>query len=462
MDPYIPLVDMSLPSPALDFEDLPEHETTDTQGSYDSSWLSDPTQPSHIDGSQPISYVSSFASSESNYGHLQAQGWQSSSPQHHNQHPPEQGVAHMNHDTARINEFAPYYQPIHFATQKASINSLRPVFQHPPTQSQPVQQPEQTFRQPEYRSSQRLERHTLWQPEQQVVPQLGPPFSRGGSDFLLSDQRSNSNAGSSNAQSLNQRTKGQVPRMPKSVPMVESGYGGPVINPSSGRMAVSSYSTSTSTDFIPSKLVETPMAIDRIAQDHILLPPQHGMPVAHNVLQTSSHDIATKKRKNMVISEYVEFSSEDPADTESAMEQLPTKRRRMDGSDEPTEDMPLVKKKTKADDKSAAATEPAPPMLNKHGMYYGDYEDASKKPEGHLNWPPRDDKTLPRTPEDRRTTVKELLAAMNDMSDCKDKAGAVFKKHWVDKPAFYEPWRREKLCWEIVVSTIATLKCFQS
>jgi hypothetical protein len=116
MGPYISLVDMSSPSPALDFEDLPEHETTDTQGSYDSSWRSDPTQPSHIDGSQPISYVSSFASSESNYGHLQAQGWQSSSPQHHNQHPPEQGVAHTNHDTARMNEFAPYYQPIHFAT----------------------------------------------------------------------------------------------------------------------------------------------------------------------------------------------------------------------------------------------------------------------------------------------------------------------------------------------------------
>jgi hypothetical protein len=83
-------------------------------------------------------------------------------------------------------------------------------------------------------------------------------------------------------------------------------------------------------------------------------------------------------------------------------------------------------------------------------MYYGNYEDASKKPEGRLNWPPRDDKMLPKTPEDRRKTVKELLAAMNDMSDCKDKAGAVFKKRWVDKPAFYEPWRREKLCWEIV------------
>ncbi|KAF2822698.1 hypothetical protein CC86DRAFT_469993 [Ophiobolus disseminans] len=112
--------------------------------------------------------------------------------------------------------------------------------------------------------------------------------------------------------------------------------------------------------------------------------------------------------------------------------------------------------------------------LNEYGMYFDSALDASQKTNG-LNWPPRDDATLPVDLSARREVVKELLAAMNDVSSIEDKIGDVlinrwlpddFLDHqgsqddgsngseWVARMAaavnkFYAPWIKEKACWEL-------------
>jgi hypothetical protein len=61
-------------------------------------------------------------------------------------------------------------------------------------------------------------------------------------------------------------------------------------------------------------------------------------------------------------------------------------------------------------------------------MHFDSYE-ASTKVNG-LDWPPKLDETLPASPAARRAIVRELYAAMMDMSDVQDKVGNVFKKRW--------------------------------
>jgi hypothetical protein len=113
------------------------------------------------------------------------------------------------------------------------------------------------------------------------------------------------------------------------------------------------------------------------------------------------------------------------------------------------------------------------PELNEHGMYFASLEEASAKVHG-LTWPPRIDTTLPASVAARREIVKELHAAMNDMSGCQDKVGHVFKKRWVaenkDKlNEHHHPRSREKKCWEILVrlttllwyTEIPVLTCIQ-
>jgi hypothetical protein len=136
-------------------------------------------------------------------------------------------------------------------------------------------------------------------------------------------------------------------------------------------------------------------------------------------------------------------------------------------------------------EKESAKAKDAPPTLNEYGMYYGSFEEASQNLKG-LNWPPRIDETLPASPADRRVIVKEPHAAMNDMSDFQDKLGPVFKKRWLneqsgpdhdggdndnadsvqglltDIDSFYEPWRKEKMCWEILVSRANKLRSLSS
>jgi hypothetical protein len=71
-----------------------------------------------------------------------------------------------------------------------------------------------------------------------------------------------------------------------------------------------------------------------------------------------------------------------------------------------------------------------PLELSEHGMYFDGLEVASSKLH-NLTWPPRLDMTLPASAAARREMVKELVAAMNDMSDYQDKVGSVFKKQWL-------------------------------
>jgi hypothetical protein len=117
----------------------------------------------------------------------------------------------------------------------------------------------------------------------------------------------------------------------------------------------------------------------------------------------------------------------------------------------------------------AAAPAMVPPPLNKHGMYFDSFGEAISTMRG-LNWPPKLDRTLPVSDAARRAIVKELHAAIDDMSDCKDKVGSIFKKRWLGgkepdvaapehaeagaAPAsdkFYHPWLKEKTCWKILV-----------
>jgi hypothetical protein len=96
-----------------------------------------------------------------------------------------------------------------------------------------------------------------------------------------------------------------------------------------------------------------------------------------------------------------------------------------------------------------------PLKLNEHGMYFDDLEEASSKLHG-LTWPPRLDMTLPASAAARREIVKELVAAMNDMSDYQDKVGSVFKKQWLPADGeatndHFSPQSKEKKCWEILV-----------
>jgi hypothetical protein len=88
-------------------------------------------------------------------------------------------------------------------------------------------------------------------------------------------------------------------------------------------------------------------------------------------------------------------------------------------------------------------------------MHFDSYE-ASTKVNG-LDWPPKLDETLPASPAARRAMVRELYAAMIDMSDVQDKVGNVFKKRWSsdqDSPPenAFAPWELEKKCWELLVS----------
>jgi hypothetical protein len=126
----------------------------------------------------------------------------------------------------------------------------------------------------------------------------------------------------------------------------------------------------------------------------------------------------------------------------------------------------LIKTAKKTDTEvslEAAVPVKVPPPLNKHGMYFDIFEEATSTMRG-LNWPPKLDHTLPVSNAARRAIVKEFHAAIDDMSDYKDKVGSIFKKRWLggeepDVPGaapasdkFYHPWLKEKTCWKLLVS----------
>jgi hypothetical protein len=192
----------------------------------------------------------------------------------------------------------------------------------------------------------------------------------------------------------------------------------------------------------------------------------HGPPKA----QLQSGENVTKKRKIMASPEGPTFLPDERAEVDSGTDEPRSKRRRVDNSEGLAGDASMAKKKVRKSEKATAdkATKPAPPSLNKHGMYFDSHKDASEKLIV-LNWPARgNDPGLPKTVDDRQAIVKQLYAAINDMSNFQDKVGNVLKNRWLGdgdtenaQDKFYEPWRKEKKCWEILVSLSGALNSFQ-
>jgi hypothetical protein len=110
-----------------------------------------------------------------------------------------------------------------------------------------------------------------------------------------------------------------------------------------------------------------------------------------------------------------------------------------------------------------------PPVLKASGLHFSSIAEARQLTQG-LKWGPREDETLPKTQQDRESIVLRLFAAIQDMSDVKDKvSGAMFRNRWLGIPteeplgeeeaapreatgAFYDAWDKERICWEILVS----------
>jgi hypothetical protein len=117
------------------------------------------------------------------------------------------------------------------------------------------------------------------------------------------------------------------------------------------------------------------------------------------------------------------------------------------------------------------------PSLKPSGLYFSSVTEARQVVQG-LNWDPRPDDSLPQNQQEREAIIHELFDAMQDMSVVQDKkSGLTLKKRWVrseaadkmedeggEEPegeaeqhvasdAFYQRWQKEKICWEILVST---------
>ena len=136
------------------------------------------------------------------------------------------------------------------------------------------------------------------------------------------------------------------------------------------------------------------------------------------------------------------------------------------------------KTKMKMSAKAKKDKQQAPPV-NSFGVYFTEVTEARQGARG-LDWPPREDDTLPNTKEERVAVVRELFAAIQDTSDIQDKKSSpMLKKRWlaesaeesnedgvgdpgktkrkqsIAKDTVYKPWIKERLCWEILVSVAA-------
>jgi hypothetical protein len=377
----------------------------------------------------------------------------------------------------QMNGMVSYTQHHQNAIQNAKIDSRLPrfdqqgdkalqqsdhhIFSQAPAQHPPMQQPEHhDFLHTEHISSDELE-YLLYH----GFPRSDHLYPHNGSD-LLPGLWPSSNADMSKVQKLCQRSQGEDSAFLTSTAMVagRSAGGDPLIDLSARLMAAAPYPKNTTP---VTKAVATPSRPTETARMNNLSSQTYGPSKAQ--LQPGS-EIVTKKRKTTASPEGSTSLPEEQAEIDSENEEPRSKRRRVDDSEEPAQEAPIAKKKVRESKKTTAdkATKPAPPSLNEHGMYFDSHEDASGKL-NVLNWPARgNDPGLPKTVDDRRAIVKQLYAAINDMSNFQDKVGNVLKKRWLGdgdtenaQDKFYEPWRKEKKCWEILVSLLGALNSFQ-
>ncbi|KAG9194294.1 hypothetical protein G6011_04329 [Alternaria panax] len=116
------------------------------------------------------------------------------------------------------------------------------------------------------------------------------------------------------------------------------------------------------------------------------------------------------------------------------------------------------------------------PPLKPSGLYFDNITEARQVVYG-LDWPARDDKTLSKTQEEREGIILELLNAIQDINDVKDRrTGAALQKRWlgeiadegtknedanpdetqqtpkIGSDAVYKPWQKERICWDILAT----------
>jgi hypothetical protein len=94
---------------------------------------------------------------------------------------------------------------------------------------------------------------------------------------------------------------------------------------------------------------------------------------------------------------------------------------------------PARKPRKKKQDKAPKVQKPAP-LLKAHGLCFDNLEEARRLVQG-LDWPPREDDSLPETDPERVAIALDLVDAMQDLSDVKDKIdGASLIHRWLGIP----------------------------
>jgi hypothetical protein len=483
-------------SPLDDFESVQVDFERWTERVENSAQLDFPQIPGHGSEENVTNLASEYIgeiqySSPQTYGHDPPQNSQMS-PQNGSNQPnryaprsashiydpnaPYQPSEHWPYVAPQMNGMVPYTQHHQNAIQNANIDgrflrfdqqgdnafpqSDHQIFSQTPAQHQPLQQPEHHgFLHPEHRSPDELG-YLLYH----GFPRSDYLYPHDGSD-LLPGLWPSSNAEMSKVQKLCQKSQGQDSGFFTSTAMDadRSAGGDPLIDLSAGLMAVAPYPANTTPI---TKAVATPSRPTETARVNSLSSQTHDPPEA----QLQHGENVTKKRKITASPEGPTFLPDEQAEVDSGTDEPRSKRRRVDNNEGPAGDAPMAKKKVRKSEKATSdkATKPAPPSLNKHGMYFDSHKDASEKL-NVLNWPARyNDPGLPKTADDRRAIVKQLYAAINDMSNFQDKVGNVLKKRWLGdgdtenaQDKFYEPWRKEKKCWEILVSLSDALNSFQ-
>jgi len=137
-------------------------------------------------------------------------------------------------------------------------------------------------------------------------------------------------------------------------------------------------------------------------------------PVVHSPVQSRKAETKTKSR-------IVEIEEEEEEKPPAAVNG--TKRR---------DSLHKTKMKTNV---NAKKTKRQALPLNSFGLYFTEVTEARQKARG-LDWPPREDETLPNTKEERIAVVRKLFTAIQDTSDIQDKMSSpMLKKRWLAESA---------------------------
>jgi len=87
------------------------------------------------------------------------------------------------------------------------------------------------------------------------------------------------------------------------------------------------------------------------------------------------------------------------------------------------------------------------------GLCFQTMDDAKASMDGVQWYAPENDKTIPKTEEEHRAVVKQLVDAFKDMSIAKDTEGNAYRKRLTPgHDSYYGDWAIEACAWNIVVS----------